>query len=104
KYVAEVTRPYGLKTNASLNPIMIDGTGMCGGCRLTVGGERKFACVDGPEFDAHLVDWDNLLERNIFYTEQEAEENEHVCRITGGVRRGEYKPGVIDGVEENPVK
>ena len=103
KYVAEVTRPYGLKTNASLNPIMIDGTGMCGGCRLTVGGERKFACVDGPEFDAHLVDWDNLLERNIFYTEQEAEENEHVCRITGGVRRGEYKPSEADG-GENPVK
>ena len=55
KNVAEVTRPYGIKTNASLNPIMIDGTGMCGGCRLSVAGERKFACVDGPEFDAHLA-------------------------------------------------
>ena len=104
KFVAETTRPYGIKTNASLNPIMIDGTGMCGGCRLSVAGERKFACVDGPEFDAHLVDWDSLLERNTFYTAEEAEENEHVCRITGGVRRGEYKPGVIEGVEENPAK
>ncbi len=104
KNVAEVTHPYGIKTNASLNPIMIDGTGMCGGCRLSVAGERKFACVDGPEFDAHLVDWDSLLERNTFYTSEEAEENEHVCRITGGVRRGEYKPGVIEGVEENPAK
>ena len=103
KNVAEVTRPYGIRTTASLNPIMIDGTGMCGGCRLSVGGERKFACVDGPEFDAHLVDWDNLLERNIFYTEQEAEENEHVCRITGGVRRGEYRREAPE-TEDNPAK
>ena len=91
KNVAEVTRPYGIRTTASLNPIMIDGTGMCGGCRLSVGGERKFACVDGPEFDAHLVDWDGLLERNNFYLDEEKEENEHVCRITGEVRRGEYR-------------
>ena len=56
--VAGVTKPYGIKTLVSMNPIMIDGTGMCGGCRLTVGGETKFACVDGPEFDAHQVDWD----------------------------------------------
>ena len=103
KYVAETTRPYGVKTTASLNPIMIDGTGMCGGCRLTVGGERKFACVDGPEFDAHLVDWDSLLERNNFYLGEESDQNEHVCRITGGVRRGEYKPSEADD-DENPVK
>ena len=103
KYVAETTRPYGIKTTASLNPIMIDGTGMCGGCRLTVGGERKFACVDGPEFDAHLVDWDSLLERNNFYLKEEADQNEHVCRITGGVRRGEYKPSEADE-GENPMK
>ena len=103
KYVAETTRPYGIKTTASLNPIMIDGTGMCGGCRLTVGGERKFACVDGPEFDAHLVDWDSLLERNNFYLNEEADQNEHVCRITGGVRRGEYKPSEADE-GENPMK
>ena len=103
KYVAETTRPYGVKTTASLNPIMIDGTGMCGGCRLTVGGERKFACVDGPEFDAHLVDWDSLLERNNFYLGEESDQNEHVCRITGGVRRGEYKPSEADE-NENPVK
>ena len=104
KNVAEVTRPYGIKTNASLNPIMIDGTGMCGGCRLSVAGERKFACVDGPEFDAHLVDWDSLLERNSFYTDEEAEENEHICRITGGVRRGEIKPVNLAETEENPAK
>ena len=103
KYVAEVTRPYGLKTNASLNPIMIDGTGMCGGCRLTVGGERKFACVDGPEFDAHLVDWDSLLERNNFYLDEEGDQNEHICRITGGVRRGEYKPSAPE-TEPDPAK
>ena len=103
KFVAEVTRPYGIRTTASLNPIMIDGTGMCGGCRLSVGGERKFACVDGPEFDAHLVDWDGLLERNNFYLDEEGEENEHVCRITGGVRRGEYKRAEPEG-DENPAR
>ena len=103
KGVADVTRPYGIHTTASLNPIMIDGTGMCGGCRLTVNGERKFACVDGPEFDAHQVDWANLLERNNFYLPEESRENEHVCRITGGVRRGEYKQGAEDD-GENPLK
>ena len=103
KNVAEVTRPYGIKTNASLNPIMIDGTGMCGGCRLSVAGERKFACVDGPEFDAHLVDWDSLLERNNFYLDEEGDQNEHICRITGGVRRGEYKPSAPE-TEPDPAK
>jgi ferredoxin--NADP+ reductase len=68
KAVAEVTRPHGIHTVASLNPIMVDGTGMCGGCRVTVGGETKFACVDGPEFDAHLVDFDQLARRNQAYT------------------------------------
>ncbi|MEG1633362.1 MAG: NADPH-dependent glutamate synthase [Oscillospiraceae bacterium] len=103
KGVADATRPYGIKTTASLNPIMIDGTGMCGGCRLTVAGERKFACVDGPEFDAHQVDWASLVERNTFYLNEEADENEHVCRITGGIRRGEYKAGE-DLEDGNPVK
>jgi len=88
KFVCEVTRAKGIKTVVSLNPIMIDGTGMCGCCRVTVGGETKFACVDGPEFDGHQVDWDELIRRNNIYKEEEAEANEHVCRITGGVRHG----------------
>ena len=69
--VAEVTRPHGITTVVSLNPIMVDGTGMCGGCRVTVGGETKFACVDGPEFDAHEVDFDMLELRNAAYREFE---------------------------------
>ncbi|MDR0531458.1 MAG: sulfide/dihydroorotate dehydrogenase-like FAD/NAD-binding protein [Oscillospiraceae bacterium] len=75
--VAELTRPWGLKTIVSLNPIMVDGTGMCGGCRVTVGGQVKFACVDGPDFDGHLVDFDELRGRNGAYRacEQEA------CRL-----------------------
>jgi len=81
KMVAEVTRPYGIKTLVSLNPIMIDGTGMCGGCRVTVGGEIKFACVDGPDFDGHKVDFDELMRRNTVYKKQEIEQSEHVCRI-----------------------
>jgi ferredoxin--NADP+ reductase len=71
KVVAEVTRPYQIKTIASLNPIMIDATGMCGVCRVTVGGETKFACVDGPEFDAHLVDFDLLIARQRMYLDKE---------------------------------
>ena len=74
--VANVTKPYGAKTIVSMNPIMVDGTGMCGGCRLTVGGETKFACVDGPEFDAHQVDWDEAMHRLGMYKEQE-----HACRM-----------------------
>jgi ferredoxin--NADP+ reductase len=70
--VAEVTRPFKVKTVVSLNPIMVDGTGMCGGCRITVGGETKFACVDGPEFDAHQVDFRELMNRLRTYTEEEA--------------------------------
>ena len=69
--IAEVTRPYGIKTIVSLNPIMVDGTGMCGGCRVTVGGETKFACVDGPEFDAHKVDFRELMNRLRTYQEEE---------------------------------
>lgn len=71
KAVADVTREKGIKTYVSLNTIMVDGTGMCGGCRVTVGGQLKFACVDGPEFDGHLVDFDELLMRNRSYTESE---------------------------------
>ena len=86
KFVSVATKPYGIKTLVSLNPIMIDGTGMCGGCRVSVGGETKFACVDGPEFDGHLVDWDELLRRGAFYKDEEAEQKEHICHLTGGVR------------------
>lgn len=86
KFVSEVTKPYGIKTIVSLNPIMVDGTGMCGGCRVTVGGETKFACVDGPEFDGHLVDWDELLKRGAFYKDEESKQKEHICRLTGGAR------------------
>ncbi len=71
KNVAAVTEPFGVKTTASLNTIMVDGTGMCGGCRVNVGGENKFACVDGPEFDAHKVDFANLLMRQQMYKNQE---------------------------------
>lgn len=71
KAVADVTRPYGIKTIASLNSLMIDGTGMCGGCRVTVGDEMKFACVDGPEFDAHLVDFDEQITRHQYYQDEE---------------------------------
>jgi len=69
--VSEVTRGYGIKTVASLNPIMVDGTGMCGGCRVQVGGQTKFACVDGPEFDAHAVDFRELADRLTAYRPQE---------------------------------
>ncbi len=86
KFVCAVTKPYGIKTIVSLNPIMIDGTGMCGGCRVRVGGKIKYACVDGPDFDGHEVDFDELMHRNSAYRELEAEAKEHICRITGGVR------------------
>lgn len=73
KFVALLTKQYGVKTIVSMNPIMIDGTGMCGGCRVTVGGKVKFACVDGPEFDGHEVDFDELIRRNSAYSAQERE-------------------------------
>ena len=82
KFVSKTTEPFGVKTIVSLNPIMIDGTGMCGGCRVTVGGKMKFACVDGPDFDGHEVDFDELMNRNAVYRAQEAEEKErHACRL-----------------------
>jgi ferredoxin--NADP+ reductase len=84
KVVAEVTRPYKIKTIASLNPIMVDATGMCGVCRVSVGGKTRFACVDGPEFDAHLVDFDLLMARQRMYLEKEKailEKWEKECRI-----------------------
>ena len=87
KFVCLATKPYQIKTIVSLNPIMIDGTGMCGGCRVTVGGKIKFACVDGPDFDGHQVDFDELMNRNSIYKEREAEEaNTHLCRLTGTKR------------------
>ncbi len=82
KFVCKTTQPFGTKTMVSLNPIMVDGTGMCGGCRVTVGGETKFACVDGPEFDGHQVDFAELMNRNSVYRGREAEVTEkHACRI-----------------------
>ena len=82
KFVSLTTKPYGIKTIVSLNPIMIDGTGMCGGCRVTVDGKVKFACVDGPDFDGHKVDFDELTNRNSIYKKREAEEMEsHICRL-----------------------
>ena len=77
KVVSHITRKHGIKTVVSLNPIMVDGTGMCGSCRVIVGGETRFACVDGPEFDGHLVDFDNLMVRNKRFVDEE----EYACRL-----------------------
>ena len=81
KFVAQATKPYAVKTVASMNPIMIDGTGMCGCCRLTVGGEMKFACVDGPEFDAHLINFDEAITRSRAYSAFEAAAREKHCNL-----------------------
>ena len=81
KFVTLTTKKYGIKTTVSMNPIMIDGTGMCGGCRLTVGGETKFACVDGPDFDGHLVDFDEAMKRGTMYHEAEAHAREEACKL-----------------------
>ena len=82
KFVSQTTKPFGVKTIVSLNPILVDGTGMCGGCRVTVGGEVKFACVDGPDFDGHQVDYAELMNRNGVYRYREAEVRQsHKCRI-----------------------
>lgn len=82
KFVCETTRPYGIKTIVSMNTTMVDGTGMCGGCRLTVGGETKFACVDGPDFDGHLVDFDETMRRSAMYKAQEKTAMErHECNL-----------------------
>ncbi len=77
KFVCKLTEEYKIKTVVSMNPIMIDGTGMCGGCRVSVGGEMKFACVDGPDFDGHMVDFDELIKRNSMYREEE----NHSCNL-----------------------
>jgi len=87
KFVSRTTETFGVKTIVSLNPIMVDGTGMCGCCRVQVGGATKFACVDGPDFDGHLVDWDLLLARQKSYVDEEKralEEWRHQCQATGG--------------------
>ncbi len=81
KFVAKLTKEYGIKTIISMNPVMIDGTGMCGGCRVTVGGETKFACVDGPDFDGHEVDFDEAMRRQNMYKKQEKES----CNLFKGV-------------------
>lgn len=86
KLVCGIAQEAGIKSVASLTAYMIDGTGMCGGCRVIIGGESRFVCVDGPEFDGSQVDWDDLIMRNGFYREKEAEERSHICRLTGGVR------------------
>ena len=81
KFVVEATRPTGIPCMVSMNPIMIDGTGMCGGCRLTVGGETKFACVDGPEFDGHKVDFDEAMARGAMYRDFETHAREETCNL-----------------------
>jgi len=86
KVVSNLTRQYGIKTIVSMNPVMIDGTGMCGGCRITVGGKTMFACVDGPDFDGHEVDFDEAMRRQLMYkAEEKISAKEHECRIYGGV-------------------
>lgn len=82
KVVSNLTKQYGIKTIVSMNPVMIDGTGMCGGCRLTVAGKTKFACVDGPDFDGHEVDFDEAMRRQLMY-KQEEKDSLHNCRVTG---------------------
>ena len=81
KFVSLLTKEHGIKTVVSMNPIMVDGTGMCGGCRLTVGGQIKFACVDGPDFDGHQVDFDEVISRSRMYEEFEKREREENCRL-----------------------
>ena len=79
--VCEITKEYDIPTTVSMNPVMIDGTGMCGGCRVVVGGEVKFACVDGPDFDGHQIDWDAAIARQQMFKRYEKESEEHNCRI-----------------------
>lgn len=105
KFVAKTTEPFGIKTMVSLNSIMIDGTGMCGGCRVTIGGETLFTCVDGPEFDGHLVDWDQMIKRMEAYKgaecasmerwehrrEQDMEaRRERLCRLESEIQKAEH--------------
>jgi glutamate synthase (NADPH/NADH) small chain len=100
KAVANLTRPYGVKTIVSLNPLMVDGTGMCGGCRVTVGGETKFACVDGPEFDGHEVDFDELVGRQAAYHELD----EHGCRIVPKIKEAELGHKVLSAKERLKIE
>lgn len=86
KFVSQLTKEYNVKTTVSMNPIMIDGTGMCGGCRLSVGGQMKFACVDGPDFDGHEVDFDEAISRNASYREFERHAYERSCNL---LKKGE---------------
>lgn len=88
KFCSETTRPYGVFTQVSLNTIMVDGTGMCGGCRVNVGGEVKFVCVDGPEFDGHKVDFDNMMSRLKSYKDFE-KQKDHACNLEGEIARKE---------------
>ena len=89
KVICDITKEYNIKTIVSMNPIMIDGTGMCGGCRVTVGGETKFACVDGPDFDGHLVDFESAMNRQKMFKAEEEESSNHKCRIgLGGAHNG----------------
>ena len=86
KMVSRLTKPYGIKTIVSMNPVMIDGTGMCGGCRVTVGGQTKFACVDGPDFNGHEVDFDEAMRRQTMYKSSEKKSMEdHNCRMGGAL-------------------
>ena len=91
KFCAETTRPYAVPTVVSLNTIMIDGTGMCGGCRVSVGGQMKFGCVDGPEFDGHKVDFNNLMQRLKAYRKTE-EHAHHQCHLDSEIRQKEQSP------------
>lgn len=86
KLIAQTAQPFGVPCTVSLNPIMIDGTGMCGCCRVTVDGKMRFACVEGPDFDAYKVDFDELIKRNSLYKERELHDKDHICNLTGGVR------------------
>ena len=88
KLICDTAKPFGVPCTVSLNPIMIDGTGMCGCCRVTVDGKMRFACVEGPDFDGYKVDFDELTKRNAIYKEREAHDREHICNLTGGVRHG----------------
>jgi ferredoxin--NADP+ reductase len=84
KVVCNLTRIYRVKTIVSMNPVMVDGTGMCGGCRVTVGGKTKFACVDGPDFDGHEVDFDEAMRRQTMYKDEEKLSSEkHICKLGG---------------------
>lgn len=98
KFAAETTRPYGVKTLVSLNTIMVDGTGMCGGCRVTVGGETKFVCVDGPEFDGHQVDFDNMMSRLGTYKKRENRDHE-ACHLEMEIQEKRREQKVRGGKE-----